>query len=167
MRLQAFKNVHVMHFEGKYYTCISSYETSWATSCITPAFLLIAFFRSKKFATPFASFHVHECHHWWILNFDLHMLVWLLQALLKLVVDCSAVALNPSRRDTANESPLKIALFLLAKMCTHLPCSQFLQSSELFPVIGRLQQSPETTIANYASVIINKVTDGRLKPERK
>ncbi|KAK2972844.1 hypothetical protein RJ640_028372 [Escallonia rubra] len=81
-----------------------------------------------------------------------------MQALLKLVADCSLVALNPSRRDAINDSPLKIALFSLAKMCAHPPCRQFLRSSELFPVIGRLRQSPEATIANYASVIISKTS---------
>jgi hypothetical protein len=29
----------------------------------------------------------------------------------------------------------------------------------LFPVIGRLRQSPEATIANYATVIIRRVAD--------
>ncbi|KAH9756113.1 serine/threonine-protein kinase TIO [Citrus sinensis] len=82
-----------------------------------------------------------------------------MQALIKLVADCSVLALNPSRKDAVNESPLKIALFSLAKMCAHTPCRQFLQSSELFPVIARLRQSPESTIANYASVIISKVGD--------
>ncbi|XP_050291316.1 serine/threonine-protein kinase TIO isoform X3 [Quercus robur] len=82
-----------------------------------------------------------------------------MQALLKLVADCSVVALNPSRKDAVNESPLKIALFSLAKMCSHPPCKQFLCSSELFPVIGRLRQSPESTISQYASVIISKVSD--------
>ncbi|KAK3042781.1 hypothetical protein RJ639_001054 [Escallonia herrerae] len=81
-----------------------------------------------------------------------------MQALLKLVADCSLVALNPSRRDAINDSPLKIALFSLAKMCAHPPCRQCLRSSELFPVIGRLRQSPEATIANYASVIISKTS---------
>ncbi|KAM7274398.1 hypothetical protein ACFE04_029062 [Oxalis oulophora] len=82
-----------------------------------------------------------------------------MQALLKLVSDCSPVALNPSRKEAINESPLKIALFSLAKMCSHPPCRNFLRLSELFPVIGRLKQSPESTISNYASVIIKKVTD--------
>ncbi|XP_004307883.1 PREDICTED: serine/threonine-protein kinase TIO-like [Fragaria vesca subsp. vesca] len=80
-----------------------------------------------------------------------------MQSLLKLVAECSELALNPSRRDSAHESPLKIALFSLAKMCSHPPCRDFLRSSDLFPVIGRLRQSPESTIANYASAIINKV----------
>ncbi|XP_055827589.1 serine/threonine-protein kinase TIO [Solanum dulcamara] len=82
-----------------------------------------------------------------------------MQALLKLVTDCSIVALSPSRKDTINESPLKIALFSLAKMCAHPPCRQFLRTSELFPVIRQLQQSPESTIANYASVIVKKVAE--------
>ncbi|KDP21789.1 hypothetical protein JCGZ_00576 [Jatropha curcas] len=82
-----------------------------------------------------------------------------MQALLKVVSDCSALALNPSRRDAVNESPLRIALFSLAKMCAHAPCRQFLRSSELFPVIGRLRQSPESTIANHASFIISKVAE--------
>ena len=81
------------------------------------------------------------------------------QALLKLVADYSVVALNPSRRDAVSESPLKIALFSLAKMCAHQPCRQFLRTSELFQVIGRLRQSPESTIANYASVIASKVAE--------
>nr|GEV94362.1 serine/threonine-protein kinase TIO [Tanacetum cinerariifolium] len=82
-----------------------------------------------------------------------------MQALMKLVADYSVVALNPSRRDAINESPLKIALFSLAKMCAHSPCRQFLRSSALYPVIGRLRQSPEATIANYATVIYNKTCD--------
>ncbi|KAI8565223.1 hypothetical protein RHMOL_Rhmol03G0243200 [Rhododendron molle] len=82
-----------------------------------------------------------------------------LQALLKLVSDCSVVALNPSRKDAVNESPLKIALFSLAKMCAHPRCREFLRSSDLFPVIGRLRQSPESTISNYASVIMSKTSE--------
>ncbi|KAF3432681.1 hypothetical protein FNV43_RR23783 [Rhamnella rubrinervis] len=82
-----------------------------------------------------------------------------MQALLKLVADCSVIAVNPSKREAINESPLKIALFSLAKMCAHPPCRQFLRSSELFPVIGRLRQSAESTIAQYATVIINRVSE--------
>ncbi|KAK7290480.1 hypothetical protein RIF29_04930 [Crotalaria pallida] len=82
-----------------------------------------------------------------------------IQSLLKLISDCAVSALNPSRNDSANESPLKIALFSLAKMCAHPLCRQFIRSSPLFPVIGRLQQSPESSIAKYASVIINKVAE--------
>ncbi|XP_050385130.1 serine/threonine-protein kinase TIO [Argentina anserina] len=80
-----------------------------------------------------------------------------IQSLLKLVAECSVIALNPSRRDSAQESPLKIALFSLAKMCSYPACRDFLGSSELYPVIGRLRQSPESLIANYATAIINKV----------
>ncbi|XP_010536320.1 PREDICTED: serine/threonine-protein kinase TIO isoform X2 [Tarenaya hassleriana] len=81
-----------------------------------------------------------------------------MQALMKLVADCSAVALNPSKKETAGESPLKIALFSLAKMCSnHQLCRQFVRSSELLPVIARLRQSPEPNIAHYASVIVAKV----------
>ncbi|KAG9455567.1 hypothetical protein H6P81_000075 [Aristolochia fimbriata] len=79
-----------------------------------------------------------------------------MQALLQLVSDCSVVGLSPSRRETVNESPLKIALFSLGKMCNHAPCRQFLRISELFPLLGRLRKSHDSTIANYASLIINK-----------
>ncbi|XP_065853830.1 serine/threonine-protein kinase TIO isoform X2 [Euphorbia lathyris] len=82
-----------------------------------------------------------------------------MQALLKLVSNCSALALKPSRTDAVNESPLKIALFSLAKMCAHAPCRRFLRSSELFQLIGQLCQSPESTIANYASVIMTKANE--------
>uniref|UniRef100_A0A7N0VJ53 non-specific serine/threonine protein kinase n=1 Tax=Kalanchoe fedtschenkoi TaxID=63787 RepID=A0A7N0VJ53_KALFE len=79
------------------------------------------------------------------------------KALLKLAADSFVMALNPSRRDEANESSMKIALFSLAKMSKHQPCQQFIQSSELFPVIGQLRQSPEQMIANYASAIMRNV----------
>ncbi|KAF6164163.1 hypothetical protein GIB67_010133 [Kingdonia uniflora] len=80
-----------------------------------------------------------------------------MQALLKLVSDYSTVALSPSRRDVVNESPLKIVLFSLAKMCAHSPCREFLRSSDLFQAIRRLTQSLDETLAQYASLIINKV----------
>ncbi|KAI3986271.1 hypothetical protein MKX01_028552 [Papaver californicum] len=82
-----------------------------------------------------------------------------MQALLKLVADCSTVALRPSRKDAVNESPLKIALFSLAKMCSYSPCRQFVRSSELLPIIGRLKQSPDETVANYVSIIIKKIAE--------
>ncbi|XP_052178998.1 serine/threonine-protein kinase TIO isoform X2 [Diospyros lotus] len=82
-----------------------------------------------------------------------------MQALLKLVGDYSVVALNPGKKDAINESPLKIALFSLAKMCAHPPCREFLRSSDLFAVIGRLRQSPDSAIANYASVIVSKTSE--------
>jgi fused-like protein len=80
-----------------------------------------------------------------------------LQSLLELISDYAVSALNPGRNDSTNESPLKIALFSLAKMCAHPLCRQFIRSSSLFHVIGRLQQSPESSIAKYASVIVSKV----------
>lgn len=73
-----------------------------------------------------------------------------------MVSDCSTVALNPPRRDAVNESPLKIVLFALDKMCTHSPCRQCIRSSELFPVLAQLRQSPEEAIAKYASLIYGK-----------
>ncbi|KAK9080095.1 hypothetical protein SSX86_001770 [Deinandra increscens subsp. villosa] len=74
-----------------------------------------------------------------------------MQALLKLVADCSVIAPNPSRM---SESPLKIALFALCKMCTHAPCRQFLRASDLYPVIVTLRESGDETIAKYASAIL-------------
>lgn len=78
------------------------------------------------------------------------------QALLKLASDYSVVALNPSRGDAMNESPLKIVLFALRKMCDHTPCRQFISSSEFLPLFTQLKRSPNTIIAEYASVIISK-----------
>ncbi|GAB2249639.1 hypothetical protein Droror1_Dr00012998 [Drosera rotundifolia] len=80
-----------------------------------------------------------------------------LQALLKVVSECSGVALNPPKKEAVNESPLKIVLFALGKMCIHMPCRQFLRSSELFPVVAQLKQSREPTIAKYACLICDKV----------
>ncbi|GMI78798.1 TWO IN ONE, FUSED [Hibiscus trionum] len=82
-----------------------------------------------------------------------------MQALLKLVADCSVVSLNPSKKDAINESPLKIALFSLGKMCAYPNCRQFLRSSELFPMISRLRQSPDSSIAKLALAIVSKVGD--------
>ncbi|XP_076931409.1 serine/threonine-protein kinase TIO-like [Bidens hawaiensis] len=79
-----------------------------------------------------------------------------MQALLKLVEDCSVIIPNPSRKDAITESPLKIALFALYKMCTHLPCRQFLRSSDRYPVLGKLRESGDETIAEYASAILKK-----------
>lgn len=78
-----------------------------------------------------------------------------MQALLKLVEDCSIVALNPNRKD---ESPLKIALFALYKMCAHAPCRQFLRASDRYLVIGTLRESGDETIAEYASAILKKTS---------
>ncbi|KAL2326660.1 hypothetical protein Fmac_025718 [Flemingia macrophylla] len=81
------------------------------------------------------------------------------QSLLKLVSDYAIAALSPSRNDSAGESALKIALFSLTKMCARPLCKQFVRSSPLFPVIGRLQQSPESSISKYVSAIISKVAE--------
>ncbi|GMH09100.1 hypothetical protein Nepgr_010940 [Nepenthes gracilis] len=81
-----------------------------------------------------------------------------MQALLKVVSECSMVALSPPKK-IANESPLKIVLFALGKMCAHLTCRKFLRSSELFHVIVQLQQSPESTISNYAKRICDIVSN--------
>ncbi|XP_047308146.1 serine/threonine-protein kinase TIO [Impatiens glandulifera] len=83
-----------------------------------------------------------------------------IKALLQLVAECSGAALNPARKDAITESPIKIALFSLGKMCAHAPCREFLRSSEMFPVIGRLRQSPEPSIANYATAILSKISGG-------
>ncbi|KAK8552753.1 hypothetical protein V6N13_121136 [Hibiscus sabdariffa] len=82
-----------------------------------------------------------------------------MQALLKLAADCSLVALNSSEKDAINELLLKTALLSLQKMCAYPQCRQFLCSSELFTVIGRLRQSHESSIANLALEIIHKVTN--------
>ncbi|KAF3608280.1 hypothetical protein DY000_02048416 [Brassica cretica] len=80
-----------------------------------------------------------------------------LQTLLKFVADCSAFSLNAGKKETASVSPFEIALLSLAKMCSnHQICRQFVKSSEFLPVIARLKHSPETDIANYASVIVAK-----------
>ena len=75
----------------------------------------------------------------------------------ELISDCVVVSLSPSRNDSASESTLKIALFSLAKMCAHPLRRQFLRSSPILYVIGRLQQSPESSIAKYASIIVGKI----------
>ncbi|KAG2270362.1 hypothetical protein Bca4012_072542 [Brassica carinata] len=77
--------------------------------------------------------------------------------LLKFVADCSAFSLNAGKKETASVPPFEIALLSLAKMCSnHQICRQFVKSSEFLPVIARLKHSPETDIANYASVIVAK-----------
>jgi fused len=78
------------------------------------------------------------------------------QALLKMVGSYSTVALSPSRRDALTESPLRIVLFALRKMCDHAICRNFLRSSELLPVIVHLRQSPDPTISEYASAIASR-----------
>ncbi|MQM13691.1 hypothetical protein Taro_046612, partial [Colocasia esculenta] len=78
-----------------------------------------------------------------------------MQALLKLVEEYSSNAVSPTR-DVMKESPLRIVLFALRKMCDHSPCRHYLRSSEFFPAIARLKRSPDSTIATYASGIIGK-----------
>ncbi|KAM6555433.1 hypothetical protein CsatB_002452 [Cannabis sativa] len=85
-----------------------------------------------------------------------------IQAVLKLVSEysssSSAVAPRPiPGPGSLNESPLKVALIALSKMCAHSPCRQFLRSSELLPIIKQLQQSPEKEISKYASDITTKL----------
>ncbi|KAK9665281.1 hypothetical protein RND81_14G102200 [Saponaria officinalis] len=82
-----------------------------------------------------------------------------IQALLQVVSECSLAALNPPRKDGTNESPLKIVLFALGKMCTYSSCRQCICSSELFPVMGQLRQSPDTNIAKYAASIYRKANE--------
>ncbi|KAL5205789.1 hypothetical protein ABZP36_033998 [Zizania latifolia] len=79
-----------------------------------------------------------------------------IQALLKMVSSYSSVALSPSRKDVLTESPLKIVLFALRKMCDHTVCRLYLRSSELLPVIVHLRQSLDPTISEYASAISSK-----------
>ncbi|CAN6214656.1 unnamed protein product [Urochloa humidicola] len=81
-----------------------------------------------------------------------------IQALLRMVGSYSTVALNPSRRDAITESPLRIVLFALRKMCDHTICRNFLRSSELLPVIVHLRQSPDPTISEYASAIASRAS---------
>ncbi|URD91252.1 hypothetical protein MUK42_10526 [Musa troglodytarum] len=81
-----------------------------------------------------------------------------MQALLELVSNYSAKALSPSRGQTQNESPLKIVLFALRKMCDHAVCRRFLGSSELFPLLAQLKRSPDPTVAEYVSVITSKAS---------
>ncbi|KAI3796618.1 hypothetical protein L1987_39296 [Smallanthus sonchifolius] len=79
-----------------------------------------------------------------------------MQALLKLVEDCSV---NPSRKDTLGESPPKVALLALVKMCAHAPCRQFLRASDQYPLFGTLvRESGDKKIIEYASAILKKTS---------
>ncbi|KAJ6828856.1 serine/threonine-protein kinase TIO [Iris pallida] len=82
-----------------------------------------------------------------------------MKALLKLVSDYYVAALSPSRGGAINESPLKIVLFSLCKMCEHAICKRFLRSSEFFPILTQLRSSPDSTIAEYASGIIARASE--------
>ena len=81
-----------------------------------------------------------------------------MQALLKMVGSYSTAALSPSRRDALTESPLRIVLFALRKMCDHAICRNFLRSSELLPVIVHLRQSPNLMLSEYENVIATTVS---------
>lgn len=80
-----------------------------------------------------------------------------LQALLRLVGDSTFVPMSPNRGDVLKDSPLRIYLFALYKMCDYAICRQFLCSSEFIPQINQLRQSPDPDIAKHASGIISKV----------
>ncbi|KAL9240533.1 hypothetical protein vseg_014740 [Gypsophila vaccaria] len=82
-----------------------------------------------------------------------------IQALLQVVSECCATALNPPRKDATNESPLKIVLFALGKMCAYPSCRQCIRLSKLFPVMEQLRQSPDTNIAKYATSICRKAIE--------
>ncbi|ONK63237.1 uncharacterized protein A4U43_C07F12800 [Asparagus officinalis] len=82
-----------------------------------------------------------------------------MQALLKLISDYSVVALSPSRGNAVKESPIKIVLFALRKMSEHALCRHSIRSSQFFPVLAQLKRSPDSTIAEYASHIIMKVSE--------
>lgn len=79
-----------------------------------------------------------------------------IQALLKLVSDYSIASLSPSRRDAITEPPLKIILFALGKMCDHTICRRALRSLNYVALFTQLTCSPDSTIAEYASVVLTK-----------
>ncbi|KAL6127345.1 hypothetical protein ACLB2K_075386 [Fragaria x ananassa] len=64
---------------------------------------------------------------------------------------------NKLCEDIVSKGAMQSLLKLVAVFRASSESKDFLRSSDLFPVIGRLRQSPESTIANYASAIINKV----------
>ncbi|KAI3743844.1 hypothetical protein L1987_56911 [Smallanthus sonchifolius] len=79
-----------------------------------------------------------------------------MQALLKLVEDWSV---NPSRKDAIGESPPKVALLALEKMCAHAPCRQFLRASDQYLIFGTLVRgSGDEKIAEHASAILEKTS---------
>jgi hypothetical protein len=81
-----------------------------------------------------------------------------LQALLKIVSMYSTLALSPTRKDVINESPLKIVLIVLRKMCDHSLCRRCICSSDLFSSLSSLKQSPDPVISEYATVIISRAS---------
>ncbi|XP_071704139.1 serine/threonine-protein kinase TIO-like [Rutidosis leptorrhynchoides] len=81
-----------------------------------------------------------------------------MEALLKVVADCSIVALDPNRIDDVKNSPLDSTLEALATMCKNQPCRQFILSSDVYPTIGQLRESPDEDIASYSTLIFNIVS---------
>uniref|UniRef100_A0A803MHU9 non-specific serine/threonine protein kinase n=1 Tax=Chenopodium quinoa TaxID=63459 RepID=A0A803MHU9_CHEQI len=79
-----------------------------------------------------------------------------IQALLKLVSDCSKLAWNSPSADANNESPLKNALFALKMCADYSPSRNIICLSESFQVIVQLQKSSESTMAEYARIICSK-----------
>ncbi|KAL2896573.1 Serine/threonine-protein kinase TIO [Bienertia sinuspersici] len=77
-----------------------------------------------------------------------------IQALLKVVCECSQLVWNSQNMDATDVSPLKNALCALARMCAcYSPCRNFICKSESFQVIAQLQQLPELNVAKYARII--------------
>ncbi|KAF3341059.1 Serine/threonine-protein kinase TIO [Carex littledalei] len=81
-----------------------------------------------------------------------------IQALLKIVNSYATLALSPTRKDMINESPLKIVLIVLRKMCDHSLCRRCIRSSDLFSSLSSLKQSPDPVISEYATVIISRAS---------
>lgn len=124
-----------------------------AGTCIKwMAFYTIGWLDKKHNLHPFFCYH----QPWPIWTYSFIPWPVAMQALLKMVSSYSTVALSPSRKDVLTESPLKIVLFALRKMCDHAACRLFLRSSELLPVIVHLRQSPDPAISEYASAIATK-----------
>ncbi|KAK1424796.1 hypothetical protein QVD17_20134 [Tagetes erecta] len=75
-------------------------------------------------------------------------------ALLKLVEDHSVVAPNSSWC----ESPPKVALLALDKMCVHTSFRQFVRASDQYSLIETLCESEDEMIAKHASNIIKRTS---------
>ncbi|KAJ4802332.1 Serine/threonine-protein kinase 36 [Rhynchospora pubera] len=81
-----------------------------------------------------------------------------IQALLKIVNRYSTLALSPTRKDVINESPLRIVLVVLRKMCDHSLCRRCIRSSDLFTSLSSLKKCPDPLISEYASAIISRAS---------
>ncbi|KAK9051496.1 hypothetical protein SSX86_028123 [Deinandra increscens subsp. villosa] len=77
-----------------------------------------------------------------------------MQALLKLVEDCTLVAPNPGM----SESPLERALVALYNMCAHAPCRQFLRASDQYSLIETLSESGDEMFAKRALDILERTS---------